>query len=274
MDDPALSRFPKNFKAPSLSSYDGKSDPVEHITVFNTRMAVVGAADSLKCKLLAGTLCDASMWWYMNLPRFSIVGYQDMTRKLIQQFSTSRHHKVSSTSLFKIRQKENETSQDYLTRFNDATIKVSNPNQKLFVEAFQNGLRAGQFNESLAQKPADLMEEIMARAECCIKGEESNVEKKARDSKERGSNNSERRNYYPPANRDRGTFKKSYGRNVTPNHTNQNTLPPWRCTCNESSERFTTPSWSHNPTRHELTPWDSTEMLGAKTIEWKNNLLI
>ena len=187
MDDPALSRFPKNFKAPSLSSYDGKSDPVEHITVFNTRMAVVGAADSLKCKLLAGTLCDASMWWYMNLPRFSIVGYQDMTRKLIQQFSTSRHHKVSSTSLFKIRQKENETSQDYLTRFNDATIKVSNPNQKLFVEAFQNGLRAGQFNESLAQKPADLMEEIMARAECCIKGEESNVEKKARDSKERGT---------------------------------------------------------------------------------------
>jgi len=173
-------------------------------------MAVVGPADSVKCKLLAGTLCGASLRWYMNLPRFSIVGFQDMTRKLIQQFSASRHRKVSFTSLFNISQKENETLRDYLARFNDATIKVSNPNQELFVGAFQNGLRAGQFNESLAQKPADPMEEIMARAECCSKGAESNVEKKARDVKERGRNNSEQRNYYPPANRDRGTFKKSY----------------------------------------------------------------
>jgi len=164
---------------------------MEHITTFNTRMAVVGAVDLVKCKLFAGTLCDTSLRWYMNLPLFSIVGYQDLTRKLIQQFSASKHHKVSSTSLFNIRQKENETLRDYLARFNDATIKLSNPNQELFVGAFQNGSRAGQFNESLAQKPVDSMEEIMARAECCIKGEESNVEKKARDAKERGSNNSE-----------------------------------------------------------------------------------
>ena len=31
------------------------------------------------------------------------------------------------------------------------------------------------------------MEEIMARAECYIKGEESNAEKRARDMKEKGS---------------------------------------------------------------------------------------
>jgi len=55
------------------------------------------------------------------------------------------------------------------------------------------------------------MEEIMARAECYIKGEESNTEKKATDYKERKTN-SDRKNYYPSANRDRGTFKRPYGR--------------------------------------------------------------
>jgi hypothetical protein len=207
---------PENFKPPHLSVFDGKSDPMEHITAFNTRMAVVGAPDSLKCKLLAGTFSDAALRWYMNLPRFSILSYQDMTRKLTQQFSASRHRKVSATSLFNVRQGHNESLRDYLARFNDTTIKVTNPNQEVFVGAFQNGLRAGQFNESLAQKPADSMEEIMARAECYIKGEESNAEKKARDARERAPNNSERRPYQPTGGRDRAPYRGADKRPFNP----------------------------------------------------------
>ncbi|PNX84468.1 gag-pol polyprotein [Trifolium pratense] len=55
----------------------------------------------------------------------------------------------------------------------------------MFVAAFHNGLRAGHFNESLAQKPAISMQEINKRAECYIKGEESNSEKRMRDAKEK-----------------------------------------------------------------------------------------
>jgi len=162
--------IPDNFKPPHLPTFDGRGDPMEHVTTFNNRMAVVGAADSLKCKLLAGTFNDAALRWYMNLPRFSIISYHDMIQKLSQQFSASRHRKVSSNNLFNVRQGQSESLRNYLARFNDSTIKVSNPNQELFVGAFQNGLRAGQFNESLAQKPADSMEEIISWAECYIKG--------------------------------------------------------------------------------------------------------
>jgi len=198
MDDPepqALSTeiwvafVPENFKPPHLSSFDGKSDPIEHVTTFNSRMPVVGAADSLKCKLLARTLTDATLRLYMNLPPFSIQSYQDMMRKLIQQFSASRHRKLLATNLFNVRQGYNESLREYLARFNNITIKVINPNQEVFVGAFHNGLRVGQLNESLAQKPADSMDEIIAKADCYIKGEESNAEKKARDMKERTSCN-------------------------------------------------------------------------------------
>lgn len=207
---------PENFKPPHLSVFDGKSDPMEHITTFNTSMAVVGAPDSLKSKLLAGTLSDAALRWYMNLPRFSILNYQDMTRKLIQQFSASRHRKVPATTLFNVRQGHNESLRDYLARFNDTIIKVINPNQEVFVGAFQNGLRAGEFNESLTQKPADSMEEIIARADYYNKGEESNAEKKARDAKERTSNNTERRAYQPAANRDHAPYRRLERRPYTP----------------------------------------------------------
>lgn len=207
---------PENFKPPHLSTFDGKSDPMEHVTAFNTCMAVVGAPDSLKCKLLADTLSEAALRWYMNLPRFSILSYQDMTRKLIQQFSASRHRKVLATSLFNVRQGQNESLREYLARFNDTTIKVTNPNQEVFVGAFQNGLRAGQFNESLAQKPADSMEEVITRADCYIKGEESNAEKKARDIKERSGSNPDKRAHQPSSHRERAPYRKTERRPYAP----------------------------------------------------------
>ncbi|WJX84068.1 hypothetical protein P8452_66678 [Trifolium repens] len=137
-----------------------------------TQTAIIGAAEHLKCKLLSGTLKEAALRWYINLPKNSIENWLDFQRKFIQQFSGSKHIKVTATSLFTTRQNYAETLLEYLARFCEATIKVSNPNQEMFVAAFHNGLKAGHFHESLAQKPATSMQEIIKRAECYIKGEE------------------------------------------------------------------------------------------------------
>ncbi|MCI60177.1 hypothetical protein A2U01_0081432, partial [Trifolium medium] len=79
----------------------------------------------------------------MNLPRNSIENWADFHRKFLQQFSGSKHIKVTATSLFTIRQDYAEPLREYLARFSEATIKVSNPNQEMFVAAFHNGLKAG-----------------------------------------------------------------------------------------------------------------------------------
>jgi len=57
------------------------------------------------------------------------------------------------------------------------------------------------------------MEEIISRAECYIKGEESNAEKRAPDAKEKGP---ERKCYDIPPRRDRGTFKRQPERDRQP----------------------------------------------------------
>jgi hypothetical protein len=165
----------ENFKTPNLPTFDGKSDPSEHLMAVGTQTAIIGAADHLKCKLLSGTLKEATLRWYMNLPKHFIESRLDFQRKFVQQFSGSKHIKVTATSLFATRQNHAETLREYLARFSEATIKVSNPNQEMFVSAFHNGVKADHFNESLAQKPAASMQEIIKRAECYIKGEESNA---------------------------------------------------------------------------------------------------
>lgn len=52
---------PKNFKLTSLADFDGKSDPQEHIIDINTHMDFIGATDSLECKLMPGTLKEATL---------------------------------------------------------------------------------------------------------------------------------------------------------------------------------------------------------------------
>ncbi|GAU44863.1 hypothetical protein TSUD_329190 [Trifolium subterraneum] len=176
------SKVPDNFKSPHLPTFDG-------------------------------TLKDAALRWYMNLPNNSIESYADFHKKFIHQFSGTKHINVTATSLFTICHNYAETLREYLARFSEATITVSNPNQEMFVAAFHNGLKDGHFNESLAQKPATSMQEVVKRASCYIKGEESNAEKRSRDAKEKDSrnNSSKGQNSQPQRNwQNSDTYKQGY----------------------------------------------------------------
>ncbi|MCI37673.1 hypothetical protein A2U01_0058897, partial [Trifolium medium] len=88
----------------------------------------------------------------------------------------------------------------------------------MFVAAFHNGLRAGHFNESLAHKLASSMQEINKRAECYIKGEESNTKKRERDAREKeyvsrrskGQDNQQQRHWSQPEPQWQGHHRKPY----------------------------------------------------------------
>lgn len=50
---------------------------------------------------------------------------------------------MSISNLFNVFKGQGKSLQEYLTFFNEETIKVTHLNQKMFVEAFQNGLKVG-----------------------------------------------------------------------------------------------------------------------------------
>lgn len=132
---------------------------------------------------MARTFKDVALCWYMSLSRLSVTSYQDLTKRMVQHFSANKLRKVTTTSLFNVRQGPSKSLQEYMARFNKETIKVSHPNQEIFVGAFQNDMKVDDFNESLAQKLSTSMEEVMSIAECYVKEEESNKEKISQDAK-------------------------------------------------------------------------------------------
>lgn len=91
------------------------------------------------------------------------------------------------------------------------TIKGYHPNQKMFVGAFINVLRARNFNESMSHMPTSFLEDVVPHVELYLKGKKI-CQKKSRDVKDCTFGNFDNtqqshKNHYTLSFRDRETFK-------------------------------------------------------------------
>ncbi|RDX77831.1 hypothetical protein CR513_41976, partial [Mucuna pruriens] len=125
-----------------VEPFDSTQDPHPHLQAFQTQMYISGGNDSLNCKLFLDTLKGMTMHWLATLLTHTIRSSNDLV------------------VFFDIRQTKGESLKSYLVRFNNATVRVNNLNQKFFVKAFQKGIG-----------------EIRARAKKHIKAKEDLVDR-------------------------------------------------------------------------------------------------
>lgn len=92
----------KKLQTTSLVLFRKEATPLEHVLMIKNQMTIICVDDSLKCKLMMDTLNEAALCWYMGLPKHFVTSYQDLAKKIIHQFSASKHRKVSMTSLFNV----------------------------------------------------------------------------------------------------------------------------------------------------------------------------
>ncbi|RDX98500.1 hypothetical protein CR513_18558, partial [Mucuna pruriens] len=111
-------------------------DPHAHVQAFQTQMYISGGDDKLSCKLFPGTLRGVALQWIMNLPPRSIYTFNDLASMFLSQFAANKPKRLEVADLFDIRQAEGESLKNYMARFNDATVRVNDPDQKFFVKAF------------------------------------------------------------------------------------------------------------------------------------------
>ncbi|RDX78975.1 hypothetical protein CR513_40670, partial [Mucuna pruriens] len=163
--------------------FDGSQDPHAHLQVFQTQMYISGGNDRLSCKLFLGTLRGVAMQWMATLPPKSIQTFKDLASSFLSQFVANKVKRLEVADLFDIKQGEGESLKKYLARFNNATVRVDDPDQKFFVKAFQKGLRAGPFSDALALRKPTNMEEIRTRVEKDVDMEEDQYERRKSERK-------------------------------------------------------------------------------------------
>ena len=68
--------LPRRFQQPTFTIYNSNTDPVEHVSQFNQRMAVHSKNEALMCKVFPSSLGPAAIRWFNSLKAESLDSYK------------------------------------------------------------------------------------------------------------------------------------------------------------------------------------------------------
>ncbi|XP_074356227.1 uncharacterized protein LOC141695923 [Apium graveolens] len=114
----------KDLKGLGDLKFSGITDPVEYLSRFKTKIEVYQINDLTKCRLLVATRRDNAHQWFKRLLANSIRSWRQMSEMFLSQFRASVAYAPPANTLANIKQKDNETLNEYLKCFNDEVSKA------------------------------------------------------------------------------------------------------------------------------------------------------
>jgi len=129
-----------DWKMPSMEPYKGIFDSIIHLQRYTQHMLMSGATEGVLCKCFHLFLSDLATTWFCRLPQGSISSWEMLKEKFINQFRIHIEQPKDAYSLSSIKQKSDESFQQYLTRFNAAAAAVQVADEKLILMALCSGV--------------------------------------------------------------------------------------------------------------------------------------
>ncbi|XP_010681931.1 uncharacterized protein LOC104896836 [Beta vulgaris subsp. vulgaris] len=157
---------PRKVKVPPIDHYDGTTDPIDHLAAFKAQMSVLTSSEAAWCKFFPTTLKGLALTWFTELPFGSISSFTALETAFKQNFIAGRRHRKTSIHLMSIRQRREEDLADYIKRFNEESLKVSDLQNSVAFTALMSGLYpSSRFTLKLAESEASSFSEAMNLAQ-------------------------------------------------------------------------------------------------------------
>uniref|UniRef100_A0A2N9G172 Integrase catalytic domain-containing protein n=1 Tax=Fagus sylvatica TaxID=28930 RepID=A0A2N9G172_FAGSY len=171
----AVISFPllSKFRMPSLETFDGAKDPLDHLESFKTMMCLQGVPNEIMCRAFPTTLKGSVRIWFKKLMPGSVGSFAQLSHSFFNHFISGQRYGRPTTHLLNVKQKEGETLRSYLTRFNKETLLVDEADDKVVLIAFIFGLQSGDFLFSVYKDPPASMAEMMYEAQRHMNGKEA-----------------------------------------------------------------------------------------------------
>ncbi|XP_038688665.1 uncharacterized protein LOC119987827 [Tripterygium wilfordii] len=177
VDHISLVEMPRKFHFPNMRSFDGTTDPDDHIAQYRQRMMTTTVPKESRkacmCKGFGCCLTGPALQWFINLPNNSISSFAQLTDLFVEQFASSRRLPKTSDDLYKIKRGSAESLRSYIGRFLAEKVLITNCNIETAITAFKKGLLPfDELYKELTKFPCTNMEDVLARAWAQVKWEE------------------------------------------------------------------------------------------------------
>ena len=70
--------IPHGFVIPAFTTFDGSTDPYDHLLHYNQVMTLNVGNDRLLCKVFPASLWGLALAWFHKLPRYSINSFYEL----------------------------------------------------------------------------------------------------------------------------------------------------------------------------------------------------
>ena len=110
-------KLPRRFHQPTFTMYNGRIDPVEHVSLFKQKMAVHSQDEALLCRVFPSCLGPMPMRWFDGLRTNSINSFKKLTQLFCSRFITCSRVPQPLDSLLSMTMREGESVKTYAERY-------------------------------------------------------------------------------------------------------------------------------------------------------------
>ena len=107
----------RRFHQPTFAMYNGRTDPIEHVTQFKQKMAVHSQDEALMCRVFPFSLGPMPMRWFDGLRTNSINSFKKLTQSFYSRFITCSKVPQPLDCLLSMTMREGESVKAYAERY-------------------------------------------------------------------------------------------------------------------------------------------------------------
>ena len=120
--------------------YNGKTDPVEHMSHFNQRMVVHSKNETLMCKVFPSSLEPVAIRWFNGLRKDSISSFKELTKAFRARFMTCNRVPRPLDSLLSMTMREEETLKTYSDKYCEMFNEINGDFDDMAIRTSKVGL--------------------------------------------------------------------------------------------------------------------------------------
>ena len=133
-------KLPRRFHQPTFVMYNGRTDPVEHMSQFKQKIAVHSQDEALLCRVFPSSLGPMPMRWFNGLRMNSTSSFKKLTQSFCSQFITCSRISQPFDSLLSMSMREGESVKAYAERYWEMFNEIDGDFDEVAIRTFKVGL--------------------------------------------------------------------------------------------------------------------------------------
>ena len=133
-------KLPRHFHQPTFAMYNGRTDPVKHVSQFKQKMAVHSQDEALLYRVFPSSLGPMPMRWLDGLRTNSINSFKKLTQSFCSQFITCSRVPQPFDSLMSMSMREREFVKAYAERYWEMFNEIDGNFDEVAIRTFKVSL--------------------------------------------------------------------------------------------------------------------------------------